>query len=70
MSVQPFGRFLLSKLNAAGALGDLAQAAAKDPRFPKDGSPRDVSQLLNQHQAPPEFHEALEEAECEWHGLH
>lgn len=69
MSTQPFGRFLLTQQNAPGALGELAQAAARDPRFPKDGNPRDISQRLNQHEAPPEFHEALEEAEAEWRSL-
>ena len=70
MSVQSFGRFLLSKQHADGALGELAKAAASDPKFPRDGSPREISQRLNEHLAPPEFHEALEDAEAEWRSLH
>lgn len=66
MSNQPFGSFLLSLKNTGGVIGELAQAAAKDPSFPREGSPRDVSQLLNRQQAPGEFHEALEDAEAVW----
>lgn len=70
MSIPSFGRFLLSKQHAPGALGELAKAAASDPKFPREGGPREISQRLNQHEAPPEFHEALEDAEAEWRNLH
>ena len=65
-----FGEFILSKKAAPGALGELAQAAARDPAFPVAGDPMAVSKRLNQHEAPAEFHEALEEAEAEWRALH
>lgn len=65
-SIQAFGRFLLAKQRDPGTIGELAQAAARDPKFPRDGSPEQVSKLLNQHQAPPELHEALEDAVTEW----
>lgn len=70
MSIQPFGSFLLSKKSAPGIIGELAQAAASDPKFPRQGTPQQVSELLNRHQAPGEFHEALEEAEAEWRASH
>lgn len=70
MSIPSFGRYLLAQKNAPGMLGELAQAAAADPKFPRDGSPRQVSELLNRQQAPTEFHEALEEAETAWRNLH
>lgn len=67
---QAFGQFLLSKHKAPGFLGELAQAGARDPRFPRDGSPKDVCQHLNKHGAPPEFHDALDEAAAEWRATH
>lgn len=69
MSDQSFGQFLLSQKGAPGALGELAQAAAKDPHFPKQGGPNDVAKVLHTQQAPPEFHEAMEEAVGEWLAL-
>ena len=66
MSAQSFGLFLLGKRTASGTLGELAQAAARDPAFPKNGSPEQISRLLNRHQAPAEFHDALDDAEAEW----
>lgn len=70
MSTQSFGQFLLAQKNATGALGELAKAAAADPKFPKQGSPVDVSKRLHQHEAPAEFHEAMEDAVSEWTALH
>ena len=70
MATQSFGRFILSHKDAPGALGELAQAAARDPKFPRDGTPEQVSAQLHRHEAPPEFHEALEEAETTWRNLH
>lgn len=64
-----FGRFLLGQAQAPGVLGELAQAAACDPRFPKDGGPEEVSRRLNEREAPGEFHEALEEAVADWQAL-
>lgn len=69
MSDQSFGQFLLGKHKDTGTLGELAQAAARDPRFPRSGTPEQVSKLLNQNQAPPEFHDALEDAVAEWRSL-
>jgi len=69
MSNQSFGQFLLSKKQASGALGELAQSAARDPRFPRNGSPQDVSKVLHKYEAPPEFHEAMEDAVTEWQSL-
>lgn len=69
MSTQPFGRFLLAQKDAPGPLGELAQSAARDPKFPRDGTPEQVSAQLHRHEAPTEFHEALEEAETTWRNL-
>lgn len=69
MFEQSFGSYLLSKKRAPGRLGDLAQAAARDPQFPRDGRPEDVARLLRHHRALPEFHEAMEDAVTEWQML-
>lgn len=69
MSVQPFGQFLLSKKQSSGVIGELAQAAARDPRFPRHGNPEEVSQVLHRHEAPPEFHDAMEDVVTEWRSL-
>lgn len=69
MSQQAFGQFLLTKQQAPGTLGELAAAAASDPKFPRQGKPEDVSLLLNRHQAPGDWHDALEDAVAEWQSL-
>ncbi len=69
MSIQPFGQFILSKTGTPGVLGELAQAAAKDPRFPRNGKPNEVWARLYAEEASVEFHEALEEAMAEWSSL-
>jgi predicted Zn-dependent protease len=69
MSEQSFGQFLLAQKGASGALGELALAASKDPKFPKQGKPEDVAKLLHAQQAPAEFHEAMVEAVADWQAL-
>jgi len=69
MSVQSFGQFLLSQKGVSGAVGELAKAAALDPKFPKQGTPQDVSKRLHASEAPVEFHEAMEDAVTEWQSL-
>jgi hypothetical protein len=61
-----FGRWLLNQVNGGGAIGQLAQAAAGDRQFPKDGDVAAVSKRLNQLQADGDMHAALEEAETDW----
>ncbi len=65
-SQMPFGRWLLDQKHRTDDVGLLAKACATDPKFPRDGSPRDVSARLNLLQADPELHEALETAEMDW----
>lgn len=62
----PFGRWLLTQQTRAGAIGQLAQCAAKDPAFPRDGTPDKVSCRLNAVGADGDLHEALEEAALDW----
>jgi hypothetical protein len=61
-----FGRWLLAQQSRSDAVGRLAQAAAHDPKFPRDGAPQDVSAHLNRLQAEHDMHQALEDAELDW----
>lgn len=61
-----FGRWLLSQSHRTDAIGELAQRAARDPAFPRDGSVDKVSCRLNAVSADGEMHAALEEAELDW----
>ncbi|MDH7971740.1 hypothetical protein QH494_06050 [Sphingomonas sp. AR_OL41] len=61
-----FGRWLLAQASGSGAIAELAQAAAGDRQFPKDGDVQAVSKRLNQLQADGDMHLALEEAELDW----
>jgi uncharacterized protein YozE (UPF0346 family) len=57
MAIQSFGQFLLSQKSASGSLGELAQIAARDPKFPRNGTPEQISHLLNQQEADIAYHE-------------
>lgn len=61
-----FGTWLLRQGGREDAIGDLAKAAAADPRFPRGGDPQAVSKRLNELQADGDTHAALEDAESEW----
>ncbi|NML88385.1 hypothetical protein HHL26_04805 [Sphingobium sp. TB-6] len=61
-----FGRWLLAQSKREDQIGDLARDASKDPGFPKDGDVKAVSKRLNTVGAPPELHEALDDAETDW----
>jgi hypothetical protein len=61
-----FGRWLLAQKTRNDATGLLARAAALDPKFPREGSPEEVSAHLNRQQAEHDMHAALEDAELDW----
>ena len=61
-----FGRWLLDQANRADPIGDLAQRAARDPGFPRDGTADAVSCRLNAVGADGDVHQALEEAELDY----
>jgi hypothetical protein len=63
---QPFARWLLAQKTRADAIGDLAQCAARDPGFPRDGTPDAVSCRLNAVGADGDLHAALEDAALDW----
>jgi hypothetical protein len=62
----PFGRWLLEQKDRDGFIGLLAQAARRDPAFPKDGDPEAVRKRMNMLGADPDMHEALDDAELDW----
>jgi len=61
-----FGRWLLGQKKRDDAIGGLAKAAHRDPKFPIDGSVQDVGARLNKLEADPDMHCALEDAELEY----
>ncbi len=66
---QPFGRWLLAQAGRDDLIGQLAQAARRDPAFPAEGDFSAISARLNAVQADGEMHAALEEAELDWAAL-
>lgn len=65
-SKPPLGRWLLEQKDRADPIGALAQAAAQDAGFPREGDFKAISARLNAIQADGEMHDALEEAEIDW----
>ncbi|PHP19531.1 hypothetical protein CG471_11775 [Sphingobium sp. IP1] len=61
-----FGRWLLSQMKREDAIGELAKAARRDPKFPINGAVKDVASRLNKLDADPDMHCALDDAELEW----
>jgi hypothetical protein len=61
-----FGSWLLDQVRRTDLIGELAQCAARDPDFPKNGSADAVSCRLNAVGAGSDMHAALEDAELDW----
>ena len=61
-----FGAWLLQQAGRPDAVGALAKCAKADRSFPRDGDPRAISRRLNQLEADPDMHMALEDAELDW----
>jgi uncharacterized protein YozE (UPF0346 family) len=61
-----FGRWLLSQATRSDPIGELAQRAARDPGFPRDGTADAVSCRLNAVGADGDVHQALEDAELDY----
>ena len=64
----PFGRWLLTQ-PAEGMIAPLIEAAKRDPKFPRDGSPDDVRARLNACGAEGDMFEAVDDAELDWAAL-
>jgi hypothetical protein len=64
-----FGSWLLAQAGRDDAIGELARHARADPRFPRNGSPKDVSKRLNELGAEGDLHLVLEDAELDWIAL-
>lgn len=63
---EPFGTWLLAQVGRDDDIGQLARCARADAGFPWTGDAKAVSKRLNELQADPEMHQALEEAEMDW----
>jgi hypothetical protein len=63
---EPFGRWLIAQKDRGDWIDALADAARKDPRFPRNGSPDDVRGHLNAMQAEGDMFEAVDDAEADW----
>lgn len=63
---ESFGVWLLRQKDRSGWVGDLAQAAKADPKFPKTGSPEDVRARLRELMADGDMFEAVDDAENGW----
>jgi hypothetical protein len=66
---EPFGRWLVAQKDRGDWVDALADAARKDPRFPKNGSPDEVRKHLNAMQAEGDMFEAVDDAELDWLSL-
>lgn len=62
----PLGRWLLAQRGRSDMIGELAEAARRDPRFPIEGDFRAISARLNEVGADGDMHQALEDAELDW----
>ena len=66
---EPLGRWLVAQRGRDDSIGQLADAARRDPGFPLDGNFEAISKRLNMQSADPDMHEALEQAELDWAAL-
>jgi hypothetical protein len=66
---EPFGCWLIAQRDRGDWVDALADAARKDSRFPRNGSPDDVRKHLNAMQAEGDMFEAIDDAELGWLSL-
>jgi hypothetical protein len=66
---EAFGRWLLAQRGHGNWVDDVADAARRDPAFPKDGSPEEVRKRMIDKGADSETLEALDDAERAWWSL-
>lgn len=66
MAANPFGAWLLSQRRRDDYIGELAKAAATDPRFPRRGSGRQVWDRITSQAFDQDTLTALQDALTEW----
>jgi hypothetical protein len=66
---EPFGRWLLAQRDRGDWVDPLAEAARRDPGFPKDGDPEAVRKRLRDMQADGDVFQAIDDAELDWLSL-
>lgn len=68
-AAHPFGAWLLRQGSRPCYIGRLARYAARDRRFPRHGSPREVAARIAGQAWDEDTIAALQDAACEWRGL-
>ena len=66
MAREPFGRWLLAQRDRGDWIDALADAARRDPAFPREGDPEAVRKRLRELQADGDTFQALDDAELDW----
>ena len=61
-----FGAWLAKQTGRTGFVGQLADAAASDRRFPKSGDPEAVRAYLRGAMADGDMFDAVDDAEADW----
>lgn len=69
MQREPFGRWLVTQRDRGDWIDPLADAARRDPAFPKDGDPEAVRKRMRELQADGDAFQALDDAELDWLSL-
>lgn len=64
-----FGEWLLKQKDRGGFIGGLAEAAAKDRKFPRLGDVAAARKWLQDNRASGDDWEALDDAELDWSAL-
>ncbi|PZU56345.1 MAG: hypothetical protein DI547_16855 [Sphingobium sp.] len=64
-----FGAWLIQQRGRKDALGQFAQAAHADRRFPRNGDPKAVWTYINAQQPDSDVLATLEDAELDWAAL-
>lgn len=65
----PFGAWLVQQQGRSGFIGGLAEAAAKDRKFPRHGDVAAARKWLQDNRASGDDWEALEDAELDYLAL-
>ena len=63
---EQFGRWLVRQAKRMDWVGQLAEQAARDRKFPTDATPEEVRLHLSGHGADADLFEMLDDAESEW----
>ena len=66
MEQQQFSSWLVAQAKRHDWIGQLADQASRDPRFPRRVDAEEVRKYLSLRGADPDLYEMLDDAEIEW----